>query len=296
MNENIIPDNIKSYFIAKPNIGRYELSKQSGISESEARFYCKLFKKEQKDVYIMDVGIAAWDIHHPYHDDRCISCLFQVIKDIKPSIFILGGDNMDFNTISYYNRHKPKLVEGSRIGRDYKRFYGDILFPLNEILGEDCEKYFMFGNHEERIDRLIESQPNLEGLIEVEKNLPLEDWIVKKYKDIITFGHMNFSHGLYWNKYHSNKTVQIYQKNIFYGHVHTHQVYTSISPINCLPKQAVSVGCLCNRNAEYKKEEPNHWVNQFLIFYLLSDGSFRYNVVTILNGRCVVDGKLYDGN
>jgi len=293
---NEIPEHIMKFFVETPNIGRLTLAKKVDISEQEARFYCKLFKDKQTSVKIVDVGIFAVDIHHPYHDDKCISCLFQVIKDVKPSIFILGGDNMDFNTISYFNRNKPKLLEGGRIGKDYKRFTGDILVPLNDLLGSDCKKYFMYGNHEERVDRLIENEPKLEGLIEVENNLDLSDWVIKKYKEIITLGHMNFAHGLYYNKYHSNKTVQVFQKNIFYGHVHTHQIYTTISPIDSLPKQGVSVGCLCGRNAEYKRDEPNHWINQFMIFYLLSDGSFRYNIITILHGRCIVDGKLYDGN
>lgn len=294
MNE-ILPEHIMAFFVEKPSIGRLALAKKAGISEQEARFYCKLFKDKQTNARIVDVGIGAWDIHHPYHDDKCISCLFQVIKDIKPSIFILGGDNMDFNTISHYNRNKPKLLENSRISKDYKRFYGDILFPLNELLGDDCKKYFFKGNHEERVLRLIEAEPKLEGLVEVENNLDLSDWVVKEYKDVLTLGHMNFMHGLYYNKYHSNKTVQIYQKNIFYGHVHDQQIYTSISPIDSLPKQGVGIGCLCNRNAEYKKDEPNHWINQFLLFYLLSDGTFRYNIITILHGKCIVNGKLYEG-
>ena len=296
MNNVLIPDKIRAFFIEKPNIGRYELSKRAGITKSEARFYCKLFKKQQTDVKIVDTGIFALDIHHPYHDEKCISCLFQVIKHIKPSIFILGGDSMDFNTISNYNRHKPKLIEGSRIGNDYKRFFDDIISPLNELLGDNCKKYFLKGNHEERVDRLIEAEPKLEGLIEIEKNIDLSDWVVSEYKDILTLGHMNFTHGLYWNKYHANKNVQVYQKNIFYGHVHSHQVHTSISPIDSLPKQGVSIGCLCNRNAEYKRDEPNYWINQFMIFYLLSDGTFRYNIFTILYGRCIVNGKLFDGN
>lgn len=284
------------FFVDNPNIGRGELSKKAGISESDARFYCKLFKEKQKDIEIVDVGIGVWDLHHPYHDDRAFNCLIKVIKDLKPSIFILGGDNMDFNTISAYNKHKPKLIEGSRLSRDYKRFNGDILYPLEQLLGDDCKKYFMKGNHEERVNRLIESEPKLEGLIEVENNLDLSKWKTYEYKEVLTIGHMNFIHGIYWNKYHSNKTVSVYEKNIFYGHVHTPQIFTTISPIDSLPKQGVSVGCMCQKNPHYKENQPNHWVNQFLVFYILSDGTFRYVTPTIIHGRMILNGKLYDGN
>jgi hypothetical protein len=69
-----------------------------------------------------------------------------------------------------------------------------------------------------------------------------------------------------------------------------------VSPVDSLPKQAVSVGCLCKRNPEWAEDEPNHWINQFLIFYILSDGTFRYELPTIMFGKCIVNGKLYDGN
>ena len=296
MSDERIPSHILGFFVDNPRIGRDMLAKKAGISNQEARFYCKLFKIQHTDVKIKDVGVAIWDLHHPFYSKPCFNCLLQVIEDIKPSIFIMGGDNMDFNTISTYNRNKPKLVEGSRIGKDYKNFASDILIPLNNVLSYGCDKYFLYGNHEERIDRLIEAEPKLEGLIEIENNLDLSGWTIKKYKDVLKLGHMHFSHGLYWNKYHAYKTVTIYQKNIFYGHVHNPQSYTSISPIDSLPKQGVSVGCMCSLNPEYRKDEPNHWVNQFMVFYIMSDGTFRYDTPTVIYGRTIVNGKLYDGN
>jgi len=296
MSDDRIPSHILGFFVDNPRIGRNELSKKAGISNQEARFYCKLFKTRHSRVHIVDTGIAVWDFHHPYHSKSCLTCLLKVIKDIKPNIFILGGDNMDFNSISLYNIKKPKLVENCRIAKDFKLFDVDILQPLNKVLSSKCKKYFIFGNHEERICRLIEAEPKLEGLIEIENNLDLSGWVVKGYKDVVKLGHMHFMHGIYWNKYHAHKSVDIYQKNIFYGHVHNPQIYTSISPIDSLPKQGVSVGCMCSLNPEYRKDEPNHWVNQFMVFYLLSDDTFRYDIATIIYGRTVVNGKLYDGN
>lgn len=293
---DLIPKTIMKYFHENPKIGRLELQRKAGISDFDARFYCRVFKTRQANVKIKDVGIAAYDIHHPYHSEECISCLFQVIKDINPTIFIMAGDNMDMDTISAYNIKKPKLVEDKRISKDYEGFEKDILTPLNNILLEKCKKFFLMGNHEERVERLIESQPKLEGLVEPIKHLNLNGWTVKDYKEVLQIDHMCFAHGIYYNKYHTEKNVRIYQKNIFTGHAHTSQVYTSVSPVDSMPKQGVSVGCLCNRNPHYAEDKPNHWVNQFLLFYLLTDGTFRYELITIIFGRCVVNGKLYDGN
>jgi hypothetical protein len=295
MNE-LIPASILKYFVDNPQMGRKELAKKANISISEARFYCKLFKNTQHKVKIKSVGIAAYDLHYPEHDEACFKCLLDVIKDIKPDIFILAGDAMDMSTISVFNRRKPKLVEGKRIGDDYKKFQKDVIDVLDNALGKGTEKYYLLGNHEERVDRLIEADPKLDGLVNLRSNLKLDTWKVVDYKKVVTIGNMNFTHGIWYNKYHSAKNVNAYQKNIFTGHAHTSQVFTAISPINSLPKQGVSVGCLCNKNPEYRQDEPNGWVNQFMIFYLLTDGTFRYELITIVFGRCVVNGKLYDGN
>lgn len=294
--KSLIPADVLKYFVSNPKIGRIELSKKAGISESNARFYCKLYKEKKKNMKIKDIGIAVYDLHYPEHYKEGWNCVMQVIRDLKPSIFIFGGDQIDFDMISVFNRKKPKLLENKRIAKTYENFDKDIFAPLNAILPPDCAKYWLNGNHEERIGRLIEAYPNMEGLIEIDKHLNIDDWIFREYLEIVRVGHMYFSHGLYYNKFHTEKNVRIYQKNIFTGHVHTCQIYTSISPVNSLPRQSVSIGCMCNRNPEYRKEEPNHWINQFMIFYVLTDDTFRYELITVMNGVCVVNGKLYDGN
>lgn len=298
MNEinELIPDVVLALFNENPNIGRRELATIADISESDARIYCKLLKKRQENVKIVDVGIVLADIHHPFHNKASISCAFQAIKNIKPSILILLGDQMDMNTISTFNKKKPKLVENSRIQKDYKLFIKEIFQPLNDILPKNCKKIWLDGNHEERVDRLLDADPKLTGLIEVENNIDLSNWTYKKYKEVYQIGHMHFTHGLYYNRYHAEKNVRIYQKNMITGHCHTFQVYTSVSPVNALPKQGISIGSLCDRNPFYKENEPNRWLNQIMVFYILSDGTFRYETPTILHGRMIFNGKIYDGN
>jgi hypothetical protein len=294
--EELIPKTILKFFVDNPKIGRRELSRKAGISEPDARFFCKVFKEKQKNIRIKDVGVAAYDIHYPEHDERCINVLLKILKDVQPSIFILGGDQLDLSMISAYNKKKPKLLEGKRIGTTYIHFQKDILDKFEQILPRNCTKYWLNGNHEYRVNRLLEADPKLEGLVEIKDHLNLDDWIFKEYKEVLSLDKMHFTHGLYYNKYHSEKNVRIYQKNLFTGHAHTSQIYTSVSPVDSLPKQGVSVGCLCDRNPEYARDKPNRWVQQILIFWLLSDDTFHYQLLTIINGRTIFNGKLYDGN
>lgn len=285
-----------SEFQKNPQIGRIELAKLTGISEQKARFFCKLYKEMITDINYKGRGLFLPDFHFPYHDKACVNIVCEFIKDFKPNWIVLGGDSLDLDMISSYNKFKLKTREGKRLFKDYKDFQEQILDRIEVVLPSRCKKFYMTGNHEYRIDRLLENHPEFEGLIEIEKHLKLENWKVIPFNDVFQIGDMWFAHGWYYNKYYAEKTVRIAQKMMFVGHVHTPQVYTATSPAYTLPKQCVGVGCLCNKNPDYLEDKPNAWVHQFLFWYMLDDGTFTYYTPIIVNGRCVINGKLYNGN
>lgn len=253
--------------------------------------------RDKKNVKMKSVkrGLALWDLHYPEHSRSCLNIAVEFCKDFKPDVFILGGDQMDMDCISYYNRNRPKLLEGKRLKEEYDGFQRDVLDRFEMILGLNCDKYFLIGNHEYRVERYLESNPQHEGFIEPEVNLHLSSWSVIPFNESISVGKMNFIHGIYWNKYHSYKHVNVYEDNIFYGHVHNNQVFTKTTPLLNLPKQAVGVGCMCNKNPSYKRNMPNDWVNQFLFWYMFPDGSFTYYTPTVVNNRVVINDKIYLG-
>jgi len=296
MNKKIIPNHVMQHIQRNPLIGRIALSKSADITVTEARFYLRVYKEMTSNITLKSRGIALFDIHYPYHDKASINVVCDFIEDFKPHHLVYGGDQQDMGTISFFNRNKPKLVEGKRLIKEYEQFQIEILDRIEAILPKHCKKYFMIGNHEYRIDRLIESSTQYEGFIEVERNLRLDDYKIIPYNDVFSIGDMYFAHGLYWNKYYAEKTVRVYQKMIFVGHVHKPQVFTALSPISSLPKQAVGIGCLCNRNPSYLQNKPNAWVHQFLFWYMFSDGTFTFYTPIIINGRCIINGKVYDGN
>lgn len=286
-----IPNYIKEILDENPKIGRLALADATKISEQEARFYCKLYKDSRNDT--VKRGVAVGDLHYPYDNKACKEILFKFLEDFKPELFIFTGDMLDMDTISFFNRSKPKLTENKRLSYDYRGFQRAYLDRLKNTLPDDCYKYWLYGNHEERVNRLIEEKPQYEGFIEIDKNLDLSDWEEVKYNDSLSLGEMNFIHGHWYNKHHALKNVSTYGKQIFSWHVHTHQSYTMHSPVNRLPKQGVSVGCMCDKNPEWLRNKPNNWVHQFMYFYLFGDGSFTYYLPTIINGRVYINDKLY---
>lgn len=286
-----IPTYIKEVIEVNPNIGREGLAEKAGISISDARFYCKLYKENREKPVLK--GVAIGDIHYPDVDIATNEIFFEFLKDFNPDIFILAGDCMDMGSISFYNKNKPKLTEGKRLKREYKSFQLGYLDIYDNILKDACKRYFFIGNHEYRVDRLIEENPQFEGWIEVENNLDLSEYKVIPFNEVMNLGDMYFIHGAYWNKYHAEKNARVYGKHVFSWHVHTNQVFSMFSPINRLPRQGVSVGCACNKNPDYMRNKPNNWVNQFLFFYLYGDGSFTYYTPIIINGKSIINGKKY---
>ena len=293
----LIPDEIQKILYEHPHIGRNELEKKVGISNQKARYYITLYKELHKNnANIVKRGVALFDIHYPEHTQECMNVVYKFLKDFKPDYLVLGGDQMDFGCISHHNKGKFRLLENARLKRDYKGFQTNILDKLEDNIPANCKRWFMIGNHEYWIERLVDDNPQLEGLVEVEENLNLKNWKIIPFNETLTIGEINFIHGIWCNKYHAEKNIRIYNKNIFSGHVHTNQIFTVVSPINSLPRQGVSVGCLCNKNMDYMHEKPSAWIHQFMYWYELGDGTFRYYLVTIINGVAVINGKLYNGN
>jgi len=292
-----IPQYIIEIFKKNPRIGRNQLAETTGISNQLARMYCRIYKGQRfhkKNEHVLR-GIALYDIHYPEHDEPCINIVLDFCKDFQPDYFLFMGDQMHMDCVSSYSEGKPKLLEGKRLEQEYRGFQQDILDRFNNVLKPSCKKYFFIGNHEYRIQRLLEKEPRLEGLIEVENKLQLDDYIVIPFNEPFKLGKMCFIHGIYWNIYHAAKNVREYNENLFSGHVHTSQIHTMNTPVTHDPRQGVSIGCLSNTNPEYKRNKPNNWVHQFLFFYLFEDGTFSYYTPVIVNGRVVINNKLYEG-
>ena len=238
--------------------------------------------------------VCAFDVHYPYHNKKSINILLNVIKDLKPDTFIFGGDQLDFNCISTYNNGKPRRLQNQTLMKDYKGFKEVILNPITDVLPKDCEKVWITGNHENRTSIYADYYPTTEGLIEPEINLKLDDWEIISYnqyykvnKDTIIL------HGLYHNEYHSKKHLEVFGCNVYYGHTHNYSVYSRKTPVDKLPKKAVSIGCLSDLNPHYSRDYPNNWINQFLVLYK-NDNVVYDNIVTIQKSKTIFDSRVYE--
>jgi len=104
--------------------------------------------------------------HFQHKNDRA-DWLSKLILDVQPDVVINLGDQFDLPSLSSYDKGKKSFV-----GRTYQQdleagleFSERLWEPIKRRKKKMPERYFLIGNHEERIHRAVELSPELEGTI-----------------------------------------------------------------------------------------------------------------------------------
>lgn len=240
------------------------------------------------------------DMQCPYEDKATMKAVEKYMADDTFDYYINLGDFMDFDCISHHNIGKLRNVEGKRILKDYE-YANKILDRHQSIIRKNnpkAEFVLLNGNHENRIDRMLEAQPVLSGMIEVDKGLRLKErgfkW-VKCYPDgeVYKLGKASFHHGLYVSDGHAKKMVNAFNCNIFYGHLHDVQGYSKVTYGSNKTIVGQSLGCLCEYEQCYIKGNPTKWQQAITVFEFQENGTFTYNIIRIFNHSFSVNGKFY---
>lgn len=247
-------------------------------------------------------AIVIPDMQVPYEDKRTMKAVEEFMATRKFDHYINLGDFMDFDCISHHNKSKLREIEGKRILDDYRRG-NDILDRHQEIIRKknpDAEFVLLEGNHEYRMERYLDENPQFVGMLEVENGLKLKE---RGFKYVRCYGEgkdyklgkARFHHGLYCNDHHAKKHVQRWGDNIFYGHVHDVQSFSLVKRGDHSTIVGQSLGCLCEYRQSYIKGNPTNWQQAFAVFEFYPDGFFTYNVIRIFKHRFSYDGEIYEG-
>ena len=107
----------------------------------------------------------------------------KMAHDLKPDTIICMGDFASMDSLSSYDKGK-KSFEGRRYRKDIDHAH-DALEKFNKGLnGRRPRKVMLLGNHEDRIDRIIDETPELDGTIST-KDLNFKEfgWEVIPYQE-----------------------------------------------------------------------------------------------------------------
>lgn len=254
------------------------------------------------------IYIAVYDLHWPYVDWPTWNIVTQVAAEYRDVLggFIFGGDQLNLDYISHHNKGKRLNQENGRIKRDVLEFDRRILSPLeSKCLPKGIEKIWLTGNHEHWVTQYIEENPEVEGCIEPETLLRLNErgWRVLACGERYKVGKLSFIHGETLTgkgnqacTYHAKKAVEMYCGSVVYGHTHAPQMYTKVLPYDEKEKWAGWCSPIAGRtNASYLRNAPTAWLNGFMLVEIHPNGCFNVWPVIVSKGQAAFAGRLYRG-
>ena len=249
-------------------------------------------------------GLILPDLHVPIHDPWTLVPILEYATTQWWDYCVQLGDFMDFNCISSFNDNTPRRKMGETLRHDYacgNEVLDDIIVAVR-AKNPACEVVILEGNHDERIERYIDKNPELEGIMEPPLMLDFERrgvrWVRSWSRgEVYSIGKADFVHGLYHNIHHAKKTALAFGGPVFYAHVHDIQAYSEVLRGDNKTIMAQSMGCLCTLDQPYMRGKPNRWQQAFGVFHFYDDGYFQPMTIPIFKHRFVGigDGKVYDG-
>lgn len=225
-----------------------------------------------------------------------LAWLGQYIVDKKPDVIICIGDFADLPSLSSYDKGK-RSFEGRRYKKDIlaaKHAMDTLLGPMRTYnahmkkIKQKCYRPRMvltLGNHEQRIERAIENQAELEGMIGYH-DLPYEDWEVHDYLKPVVIDGVLYTHymsnPMTGNPYTGTVLNQLakVQHSFCVGHKQTLDVATYFTPLG---KQTwgIQAGAFYQHDEEYKGYQGNaHW-RGIVVLNDVRDGTFSPMFVDI---------------
>ena len=200
----------------------------------------------------------------------------NLIATIQPDVIIHIGDHADMPSLSEYDRGK-KCFEGRRYEKDILAARKGMevllgpLFDLQKQQRNNRKKVYKpkmlltLGNHENRINRIIESEPRLEGTVGL-SDLGYEDygWEVVPYMQPVVVDGVAYCH-FFYNKLsgrpHASARTTLLREHMSctQGHQQTLQIETQYTG-DGRRLTAVTAGAYYLHDEDYKGPSGNdHW-------------------------------------
>lgn len=232
------------------------------------------------------------DTHAPYHDERAVRIVEQIVNEWEPECIVVLGDWIDNLSVS---GHEPAKT----FDRNLKREAAVAATRLEGLTRGIPERHFVLGNHETRLERFIAKKaPELDGLVNIEDLLGLGKWTsVTPYNETLNLGKLNITHDVGKAGQNAHRSAALsYMASAIIGHTHR-MGYDVIGRQAGPPIVAAMFGWLGDyRKVEYlHRAEAKRWPLGFGIGRMEPSGVVHVTPVPIVNYRACVEGVLYNG-
>jgi len=238
--------------------------------------------------------------------DHC-DWIGQYIAEIVPDEVIHLGDHWDLKSLSYYDRHKLE-GEGTRYQKDIDAGIDAIMAIMDPLkllaLKRKAQKQktiktrwtFCLGNHEQRIERYVEDNPELHGKLSYD-DFKLEElgWHVYDFLEVVKIDGIAYSH-----YFHPQQSPRPYSgmmetrlKNVGFSFTMGHQQDKKCGERTLgdgSSQRGLVVGAAYLHSEKYKGPQGNsHW-RGIIVKHEVEDGYYDIMEVS-LNFLC----KKYEG-
>jgi len=220
----------------------------------------------------------------------------EFIVHKKPDVIVCIGDFADMPSLSSYDKGK-KSFEGRRYKLDIaaaNKAMDLLLAPLRAYNKQQAinhrPKYkprmvMTLGNHEERVARVAELQPELEGVISYE-DLPYKDWEVHDYLKPVVIDGVLYVHylanpmsGKPYSGTALNQLVKVGQSFVV-GHKQTLDVATRFT-LDGRQQWGIIAGACYEHDETYKGYQGNAHFRGVVMLHDVHDGSFDPMIVSL---------------
>lgn len=217
-----------------------------------------------------------------------LSDIGKYIVTKKPDVVVHLGDHWDMPSLSSYDFGK-RQYEGRRYKADIEAGNNGMIELLSPLFRYNDQQYrnkkkayqprlvFLMGNHEQRIQRVIDSDPKLEGIIGYQ-DLALQDWEVHNYLEVVEIEGIAFSHYFttgVMGRPATTASALLAKKHqsCIAGHQQGRQVATAYKA-NGEPITAIIAGSAYPHEEEYLGAQGNkHW-RGIVMLHEANNGSF----------------------
>lgn len=233
------------------------------------------------------------DLHVPYQDNYAVALALKVVQRVKPDAVNVLGDLCDFYKLSRFDKD-PDAFDLQTELDEGREFFG----MLRRVHGGTVR--FLPGNHELRLHKYLNRNPELHGLdvLSLPTLLRVTEYGVDYYEHEIEIvpGKLIAKHGDVVRKY-AGYSAKAELERDGYGVStitgHTHRLATIHSTYRGSTVVGIENGCLCDLEPEYVRN-PN-WQHGLSIVEV-SDDVFNVTAVPFLGKgdqmRAIVFGEV----
>lgn len=194
------------------------------------------------------------DVHYPDHDDKALALTYEVYKEARPDVIVVGSDEADFSVLSNFAPDPDANEQTIDVLQEFAAFHNQHIRQLHAA-APDAAVVFIMGNHERRIYNFLHTHaPKLRktieaAWIETARAGGIVHWL-DNASEVLIHG-LLVKHGDRVNEYVTKSMLMDagFQVSIMAGHVHRLSQFTFAGYQK--PVTAVTSGCLCKTVPSY---------------------------------------------